>query len=121
MVVVPQHNYPENVLFARSRVIFSVVHVVGSENDLAPWSQLPGGDRPDLRLPEFEARQAAALEWIDLTFVAANLSRAAGVLLLMQAEPTDTPRVRQDPRPDRRAVNEVPQAGAAGPRRRAHL
>jgi hypothetical protein len=91
MGVVPQPDYPENVLFTRSRVVFATVHVVGSENDLLPWSQLPGGDRPDLRLAEFEARRTAALEWIDLAFAAANHSHAAGVLLMMQAEPTDTP------------------------------
>jgi Calcineurin-like phosphoesterase len=88
----PRHAaYRENVLFARSQVIFATVHVVGSENDLAPWAQLPGGDRPDLRLAEFEARKAAALDWIDLAFAAAHLSGAAGVFLLMQAEPTATP------------------------------
>ncbi|SBW18521.1 putative transmembrane protein [Candidatus Protofrankia californiensis] len=67
------------------------MHVVGSENDLAPWSQLPGGDRPDLRLAEFEARKAAALDWIDTAFATAERTHAPGVLLLMQAEPTETP------------------------------
>ncbi|MEU5789856.1 metallophosphoesterase [Micromonospora purpureochromogenes] len=88
----PRHrDYPENVLFVRSRTVFATVHVVGSENDLAPWSQLPGGDRPDLRLAEFEARKAAALDWIDATFAAARLTAAPGVLLMMQAEPLATP------------------------------
>jgi Calcineurin-like phosphoesterase len=88
----PAHSaYVENVLFQRARVVFATVHVVGSENDLEPWAQLPGGDRPELRLAEFEARQAAALAWIDEAFAAAEAGDAAGVLLLMQAEPTDTP------------------------------
>ena len=88
----PRHAaYRENVLFAASRVVFATVHVVGSENDLLPWAQLPGGDRPDLRLAEFEARQAAALDWIDTAFATARSTDAAGVLLLMQAEPTATP------------------------------
>jgi len=91
MPVVPQEVYHENVIFSRARVVFATVHVVGSENDLAPWSQLPGGDRPDLRLAEFEARLAASLEWIDNAFALAATSDAAGVLLMMQAEPTDTP------------------------------
>lgn len=85
------HPYVENALFIRSRVVFATVHVVGSENDLAPWSQLPGGDRPDLRLAEFEARKAAALDWIDAAFLIARITGAPGVLLLMQAEPTATP------------------------------
>ncbi len=79
------------MLFTRNRVVLATVHVVGSENDLAPWSQLPGGDRPDLRLAEFEARRAAALDWIDTAFATADRTHAPGVLLLMQAEPTGTP------------------------------
>jgi hypothetical protein len=88
----PAHAaYRENILFAASRVVFATVHVVGSENDLEPWAQLPGGDRPDLRLAEFAARQAAALDWIDTAYATARSTDAAGVLLLMQAEPTATP------------------------------
>lgn len=88
----PAHAaYRENVLFEKSSVVFATVHVVGSNNDLDPWAQLPGGDRPDLRLAEFEARQAAALAWIDHTFDTAERDGAAGVLLMMQAEPTATP------------------------------
>ncbi|HYN92835.1 MAG TPA: metallophosphoesterase [Pilimelia sp.] len=83
--------YRENTMFARSRVLFSTVHVVGSENGLAPWAQLAGGDRPAERLAEVTARTAAALAWIDATFAAARTGRAAGVLLMMQAEPLDTP------------------------------
>ncbi|MEQ7129508.1 metallophosphoesterase [Actinopolymorpha sp. B11F2] len=88
----PRHQpYRENVLFTRGHVVFATVHVVGSENDLAPWAELPGGDRPDLRLAEFEARKAAALDWIDAAFARADRDHAAGVLLMMQAEPTATP------------------------------
>ncbi|MFJ8579957.1 metallophosphoesterase [Micromonospora sp. NPDC093277] len=88
----PRHAaYRENVLFERSRVVFAAVHVIGSENDLVPWSDLPGGDQPEVRLAEFAARKAAALDWIDTTFDTAEASNAAGVLLLMQAEPTETP------------------------------
>jgi hypothetical protein len=88
----PAHSdYRENVLFERARVVFATVHVVGSENDLEPWAQLSGGDRPDLRLAEFAARQAADLDWIDLAFDTAQERDVAAVLLLMQAEPTATP------------------------------
>ncbi len=83
--------YVENVMFKRARVVFATVHVVGSKNDLAPWVQLPGGDRPVERLAEFRARQAAALAWIDGAFDRAERADAAGVLLLMQAEPTVAP------------------------------
>jgi hypothetical protein len=84
-------EYVENVRFMRSNVVFATVHVVGSENDLAPWSQLPGGDRPAERLAEFEARRAANLEWIDAAFEQARAEDAAGVVLMMQAEPVESP------------------------------
>lgn len=88
----PRHPaYRENTMFVRSRVVFSTVHVVGSQNGLDPWSQLPGGDRPAERLAEVAARTDAALAWIDATFAAARVGRAAGVLLMMQAEPTASP------------------------------
>jgi hypothetical protein len=83
--------YVENVMFRRSRVVSATAHVVGSHNDLEPWGQLPGGDRPTERLAEFHARQAAALDRIDAAFDRAEDADAAGVLLLMQAEPTATP------------------------------
>ncbi|MEN3534325.1 metallophosphoesterase [Microbispora sp. ZYX-F-249] len=84
-------DYRENVLFTKGRVVFSTVHVVGSDNDLQPWSELPGGDRPGLRTAEFEARRDAALDWIDATFERARRTHAPGVLLMMQAEPVQTP------------------------------
>ena len=88
----PAHApYQENVLFERARVVFAAVHVVGSENDLQPWAQLPGGDRPEERSAEFAARQAAALSWIDRAFDIAEQGDAAGVLLMMQAEPVASP------------------------------
>ena len=84
-------DYPENVTFERKRVVFSTVHVVGSSNGLAPWSGLPGGDRPKERMAEYDARLAASLAWIDATFDRAEAHDAAGVLLLMQAEPAAEP------------------------------
>lgn len=79
--------YVENVRFESSRVVFASVHVVGSENDLAPWTTLAGGDRPAERLAEFEARRSANLEWIDAAFDTAERRKAVGVVLMMQAEP----------------------------------
>lgn len=88
----PEHaEYVENVRFLRSGVVFATVHIVGSENDLAPWSQLPGGDRPEERLAEFEDRRAANLAWIDAAFEQARAEDAAGVVLMMQAEPVESP------------------------------
>lgn len=88
----PQHSaYVENVMFERKDVVFTTLHVVGSENDLAPWLGLPEKDRPLERLAEYTARLAADLDWIHATFDRAEADDAAGVLLLMQAEPGPTP------------------------------
>lgn len=82
-------TYVENFRFHRNRVVFATVHVVGSRNGLEPWSGLPGGDRPSERTAEVAARETAALSWIDAAFDAATNWRAAGVLLLLQAEPAE--------------------------------
>ncbi|MGI8693062.1 MAG: metallophosphoesterase [Geodermatophilaceae bacterium] len=87
----PRHeDYVENVRFERSGVVFATVHVVGSENDLEPWDELAGGDRRALRLAEFAQRRAANLDWIDAAFDRAESTNAVGVLLMIQAEPTDS-------------------------------
>ncbi len=80
-------DYVENVRFRRASVVFATLHVVGSRNGLQPWSGLPGGDRPLQREAEVESRQAANLEWIDDAFRRATRRDAAGVLLLLHAEP----------------------------------
>ncbi len=87
----PAHApYVENVRFVRSGVVLATVHVVGSANDLAAWDELPGGDRPAERRAEFDARRAANLAWIDAAFDAARSTGAYGVVLLLQAEPTQS-------------------------------
>jgi hypothetical protein len=92
--VLPQSRaFPENVLWSQSRVVFGAVHVVGSNDDQLPWF----GDRgtPEtpaetaLRVDEYTAREAAALKWIDATFLAAHLTRAPAVVIAMQADMWD--------------------------------
>jgi hypothetical protein len=80
-------QYRENVRFRRAGVVFATVHVVGSANDRSPWSGLAGGDLPEQRKAEYEARDAAALAWIDAAFDRARVTGAPGVVLMMQAEP----------------------------------
>jgi hypothetical protein len=80
-------------------VTFGVVHVVGSNDDQAPWF----GDRTDaaghpapetpaeraLRMREYTGREAAALEWVDAIFDSAERRHATGVVLGMQADMYD--------------------------------
>jgi hypothetical protein len=81
----------------------ATIHVVGSNNGLDPWNQLDPTDsyetpRAD-RIAEVQAREAAALAWIDTVFDRARLDRSAGVLIAMQANPNfelpSTDRARQ--------------------------
>jgi len=55
------------VRFERHHVVFATVHVVGSENSLAPWSGLGLTTVTPEQQAEFDARQAANLDWIDAT------------------------------------------------------
>ncbi len=84
-------KYVENVLFEREGIIFSTLHVVGSNNDLRPWSGIDANDSYDNprtdRIAEFEERQAAVLDWIDRSFDRADEEHAMGVFLMMQANP----------------------------------
>jgi hypothetical protein len=94
------HEYPENVLWRTDGAQFGVVHVVGSNDDQAPWY----GDRRDpatgspapetpaetvLRAREYLPREAAALDWLDRIFDEAERHDAPAVVLGMQADMWD--------------------------------
>ncbi len=84
-------TYVENTLWSRAGVVFAMVHVVGSNNNLEPWSGIDTADsyttpRAD-RVAEFTAREAANLAWLDTIFETAKRSNAAGVFIGMQANP----------------------------------
>jgi len=79
--------YVENTMWQFAGATMATVHVVGSANDLAPWNQLAGGDRPAERQAEYDARLAANLAWIDEVFNRATAANSAGVMLAMQANP----------------------------------
>lgn len=95
--VVPQSSiagfekYVENVMWRFNGTVMATVHVVGSNNNLAPWNQIDPTDtianpRAD-RFAEYNEREAAALAWIDKVFDTATQSQSAGVMLAMQANP----------------------------------
>ena len=88
-----QKNYPENVRWEAANVVFSAVHVIGSNNGRAAWF----GDRaaPNTgetpaetasREAEWAARDAANLKWLDKTFNEASEEGAKGVVLFLQAD-----------------------------------
>lgn len=82
--------YPENVLWGQSEAILSTLHVVGSNNGLAPWFN--GEETPaqtKQRLAEVRSRTNAALAWINYTFDVAREQNAQGVAIFMQADMWD--------------------------------
>lgn len=84
-------EYVENALFTHGRVVFSTIHIVGSNNNLEPWKGIDRSDstispRAD-RMAEFESRLAADLHWLDHTFRRAESAGANGVFILIHANP----------------------------------
>ncbi len=84
-------DYVENMMWGFNGAMMATVHVVGSNNGLDPWSAIDPTDsyavpRPD-RLAEVQAREAAALAWIDEVFAQATARKSAGVMIAMQANP----------------------------------
>ncbi|HET6921476.1 MAG TPA: metallophosphoesterase [Jiangellaceae bacterium] len=82
----------ENVRWVESRVAFATLHVVGSNNGLAPWTGL-GQTMPTAeQIAEVDTRIEATLAWIDQTFDIADAEGLEGVVLAMQADTwTPTP------------------------------
>jgi hypothetical protein len=96
--VAAQAGYPENVLFRSGGLEFGTVHIVGSNDDLAPWygdRSVNGQPLPEtpqetaLRLSEVEARQAANLAWLERIFARASRKHAAAVVIGIQADMWD--------------------------------
>lgn len=84
-----QDALAENVRWIESRVAFATLHVVGSNNGLAPYTGLGRTAPTPEQAAEVEARVAAALAWTDATFDAAEAAGLLGVVLVMQADTWD--------------------------------
>lgn len=80
-------GYPENVWFTRADVAFAAVHIVGSNNSLAPWT---GQTAPTpAQTAEVLGRTAAAIELIKDTFARARDHDSRAVVLMTQADMFD--------------------------------
>lgn len=83
-------DYPENARWERGGVTFATLHLVGSNNNRPTAANPAIGDED-----EYQARNAANLEWLAETFDAAREDDAPAVMLVMQAnifeEDTNTP------------------------------
>ncbi len=78
---------PEDVRWERARVSFAALHIVGSNNSLAPWT---GNTAPTPeQTAEVLARTAAVIQEIHAAFVAARHHHDRAVTLLTQADMFD--------------------------------
>ena len=75
-------EFVENTRWMEQHVMFATLHIVGSNNALAPFATRISADDEEVM-----RRIAAAREWIKETFAKAKAENARGVLLLFQANP----------------------------------
>jgi len=85
--IIGYEEFPENVRWVEQGVIFATLHVVGSENGLRDFDPASSAKRTIADDEEVVRRTQAVLNWIDTTFELAKSEHAAGVFLLMQANP----------------------------------
>jgi hypothetical protein len=84
--VTAQSGYKENVSFAAGGLTISTLHIVGSENDLRPWSGLGFTKATTEQVAEEKARVNAAIAEIKSTFAAAKANNSRAVVLMTQAD-----------------------------------
>ena len=78
---------PENVRWTRGDVSFATLHIVGSNDDLAPWT---GNTAPtDAQNAEESSRMAAAIANVRAAFREARTHQLRGVVLMQQADMFD--------------------------------
>jgi hypothetical protein len=86
-------TFVENQLWFEANTVFTLVHVVGSNNSLLPWytDDTTGTkmDDPARRTAEVAARTAANLDWLDRSFAEAGRDAASAVVIIMQADMWD--------------------------------
>lgn len=104
MSVAYEPSLVENVRWIESRTAFATLHVIGSNNGLAPWSGLGYTQPTPEQQAEVDGRVASTLSWIDGTFDAAEADGLRGVVLLMQADTFPTPGSAQQAIVDRIAT-----------------
>jgi hypothetical protein len=83
-------TFLENQAWVESKIVFGLVNVPGSNNDLVPWTNLAaiGATSAD-QLQEVNTRLAADLAWLETIFSLARQQRARAVVIGLQADMWD--------------------------------
>ncbi|HEV2797000.1 MAG TPA: metallophosphoesterase family protein, partial [Nocardioides sp.] len=74
-------GFPENQSLRTSGIEMATLHVVGSNNDRAPWTGIGNTTATPAQLAEESARMAAALALVEDTFARARQTRARAVAI----------------------------------------
>lgn len=82
-------GFPENQSLRLRRVEMATIHVVGSNNDRAPWTGLGYTEPTPEQLAEESRRMAAAREQVEDTFARARQTGARAVAIFQQADMFD--------------------------------
>ncbi|WP_148615370.1 hypothetical protein [Nocardioides rubriscoriae] len=80
---------PENVVFRRQQVDFAVVHVVGSNDDLQPWTGVGNTTATPAQVAEEQHRMAGAVAGVRSAFATARQRQDRAVALFLQADMFD--------------------------------
>ena len=87
MLVEAQPNYPENQLWQEKGIVFSTLHVVGSNNNLDDRPGMPGPvEQSTTGSSEYGRRSTANIAWMRGIFNRANQSQSAGIALFLHAD-----------------------------------
>lgn len=84
-------GFPENTIWKRLGVMFGVVNVPGSNDDLVPWTGAwgDGVHVGSVQQNEHDIRLAANLKWIHNTFLRAKRANSRAVVIGLQADMFD--------------------------------
>ena len=82
-------GFPENQSLRIRGVAMATIHVVGSNNDRAPWTGLGHTTPTPEQLAEESDRMAAAIELVEDTFARARQTNARAVAIFQQADMFD--------------------------------
>jgi hypothetical protein len=80
-------EFPENVRWVKHRIVFATLHLVGSQNGLAPFDANSSAVRTPADDAEVERRTEAAISWLNEAFDLAEDTDSPGIFLMIHANP----------------------------------
>lgn len=84
-----RQGLPENVVLRQQQVDFAVVHVVGSNNDLQPWTGVGNTAATPAQVAEERHRMSGAVAGVRQAFATARQKHDRAVALFLQADMFD--------------------------------